>query len=232
MSAAKLQTKFQAKILARIVAGIIGAGALIFLSAGRLDYWQGWVYLGLTAASLAVTAWVLWGNPELISERLQPGGGVPSWDKLYFALSTPLYFVAIAVSGLDAGRFGWSGPLPALAYAAGFLAFLLGQALFLWAKAVNRFFSSVVRIQSERGHSVVDQGPYRVVRHPGYVAGLLFGLSAPLILGSYWGMIPQGIAALLLVWRTAREDRFLRRNLPGYDDFAREVRWRLVPGIW
>jgi protein-S-isoprenylcysteine O-methyltransferase Ste14 len=110
--------------------------------------------------------------------------------------------------------------------------FLLGQALFLWAKRVNPFFSSVARIQSDRGHSVCREGPYRFCRHPGYLGGLIFGLTTPLVLGSYWALIPQGLAAMLLVGRTFLEDRMLMTDLLWYAEYAEVVRFRLVPGIW
>jgi protein-S-isoprenylcysteine O-methyltransferase Ste14 len=206
--------------------------ALLLISAGRFDYWQGWVYTALNMGLLLLTLVVLRNSPELIQERLKPGEGMKRWDKVYFALSTPLYFVMLVVAGLDAGRFGWTGELPWPVYTASAAVYVLGHALFLWAKAANRYFSSVVRIQLDRGHTVCREGPYRYVRHPGYVGGILFGVTAPLMLGSLWAAIPQVIAALMLVARTAREDATLRAELPGYAAYAEEVRYRLLPGVW
>lgn len=205
---------------------------LVFVTAGRLDYWQGWTYVGISVFSLVLTVLVLGPNNPLISERLKPGAGVKGWDKLYFALSTPLYLVALLVAALDAGRFGWEPPVSWVVYLTAVLLYGLGQGLFLWSKAVNPFFSSVVRIQSERGQTVCREGPYRFVRHPGYVAGLFFGPTMPLLLGSWWGMIPAVLAALLLIWRTAREDQTLQEELPGYAAYADKVRYRLLPGVW
>jgi protein-S-isoprenylcysteine O-methyltransferase Ste14 len=206
--------------------------ALLFISAGRLDYWQGWVYVALTCLALLVTWWAMRDNPELIAERLQPGQGMKAWDKWFFALSTPLYIATLLIAGLDVGRFHWSAMLPVWAYLLAVVAYVLGQMLFLWAKRVNGFFSSVVRVQADRGQQVCQDGPYRFVRHPGYVGGLLYGIATPLILGSYWALVPALVAALLLVGRTALEDRTLQRELAGYGAYSEAVRYRLLPGVW
>jgi protein-S-isoprenylcysteine O-methyltransferase Ste14 len=204
---------------------------LLFLLAGRLDYWQGWVYLGLTVISLILMSTILTRNPELVEERLNPKQGMKRWDKFYFAVTTPLYLVALVLGGLDA-RFGWTKDMPWVAYLAGVGVYLIGQAVFLWARYTNNYFSSVVRIQTERGHTVCKDGPYRYVRHPGYVGGFLFTVTVGLVLGSWWASLPQVIAALLIIWRTALEDKTLQSELPGYAEFTKETRYRLVPGIW
>jgi len=214
------------------LAGLTVLAGLIFLSAGRLDYWQGWLFLGITLAGTALSFLLLQNDPGLLSERVRPGRGMKWWDKGYYLLSTPLYFAAVIVAGLDAGRFHWSRPPSAVAYALALAAFLTGQGLTLWAKKANPFFSSVVRLQSDRGQVVCSTGPYRICRHPGYLGGLLFGLATPLLLGSTWALIPQGLAALLLILRTFLEDRMLMRDLLWYSDYARQVRSRLVPGVW
>jgi protein-S-isoprenylcysteine O-methyltransferase Ste14 len=216
----------------RTAAGLAAVALFLFIPAGRLDYWQGWVYLGLSLAVLLVTGWALRGDPQLIEERLRPGAGMKTWDKWYFAVSTPLYLVMLVIAGLDAGRYGWSGALPAWVYGIGTVAFLTGQGIFLWAKRANSFFASVVRIQSERGQTVCKEGPYRFIRHPGYLGGLLFGVSSPLVLGSLWALIPAVLAAALLVARTLLEDRTLQAELDGYTAYTREVKYRLLPGLW
>jgi protein-S-isoprenylcysteine O-methyltransferase Ste14 len=221
-----------ARIWFQVVTGAIFLVIALFVPAGRLDYWQGWVYLGLSLVVLLVSTYVLRDDPGLIAERLYPGKGMKAWDKVYFAVSSPLYVVAIFLAGLDAGRGHWTGELPAGVYAFGILIFVLGQALFLWAKRRNSYFSSVVRIQMDRGQKVCRAGPYRYVRHPGYLAGILFGLATPLVLGSAWALIPQALAALLLVGRTALEDRTLKEELPGYEEYARSVTCLLVPRVW
>ncbi len=213
-------------------AGLAVTAVIVLLAAGRLDFWQGWIFLGLTAASLAATILSLRKNPGLVSERVRPGKGMKWWDKGYYLLSTPFWFVTIVIASLDSGRGHWGGdPVPAV-YAAALALFIAGQGLYLWAKAVNPFFSSVVRIQTERGQTVCREGPYRFCRHPGYLGGVLFGMSTPLVLGSFWALIPQAAAVLLLVGRTLLEDRMLKRDLLWYEEYARAVPFRLIPGIW
>lgn len=225
-------TNLQWRVILRALLGSLAVLALIFGSAGRWDYWQGWLYLLLVLISMGLMGLVLPQDSTLVEERLNPGAGMKGWDRLYFALSTPLYLIAMIVAGLDVGRFGWSGPLPSWCYALSVLIYLVGQGIFLWARYVNHFFSSVVRIQLDRGQTVCTDGPYRYVRHPGYVGGLLYGLATPLILGSLWALIPQALAALLLIWRTSREDCTLQTELPGYEQFMQQTRYRLLPGVW
>jgi protein-S-isoprenylcysteine O-methyltransferase Ste14 len=219
------------QLVARGIVAPLVMVVLLFAIAGRWDYWQGWFYIGLSALSLVLMATVFTPDSALIEERLRPGEGTKGWDKLYFALSTPMYLLALVIAGLDA-RFGWTGELPMAAYLAGVAAYVAGQAVFLWARYANRYFSSVVRIQADRGQTVCQDGPYRYVRHPGYVGGILFTASMGLVLGSTWAVLPQLAACLLLVWRTAREDRTLLAELPGYAGYARQTRYRLIPGIW
>jgi protein-S-isoprenylcysteine O-methyltransferase Ste14 len=205
---------------------------LIFVSAGRFDYWQGWLYIVSTSGVLLVTVFAMRRNPQLIEERLNPGQGVKPWDKWYFALSTPLYIGGLILASLDTGRFGWSPELPLWVYGLSILLFLAGQGLFLWAKVSNRYFSSVVRIQTERGQTVCREGPYRYVRHPGYVGSFVWTLAAPLLFGSLWAMLPAVLSVVLLAWRTVREDETLQQELPGYAEYARQVKYRLVPNLW
>ncbi len=222
----------QWRVILRASLGLLAVLVLVFGSAGRWEYWQGWLYLLLVLISMGLMWLILPQDSTLVAERLNPGAGMKGWDRLYFALSTPLYLIAVIVAGLDVGRFGWTGPLPAWCYGLGVLVYLLGQGIFLWARYVNHYFSSVVRIQLDRGQTVCTDGPYRYVRHPGYVGGILFGLAAPLILGSLWALLPQALAALLLIWRTSREDRTLQLELPGYEQFMQKTRYRLLPGVW
>jgi protein-S-isoprenylcysteine O-methyltransferase Ste14 len=224
--------KLKGPLRVRSVAGIAVMAGLVFLSSGRLDYWQGWLFFGVNLAVVVLSAWLLKDDRGLIAERLHPGKGMKWWDKGYYLLSTPLYFAAIALAGVDAGRRHWSHHPRAVAYALFLAIFLLGQALFLLAKKVNPFFSSVARIQSDRGQSVCREGPYKYCRHPGYLGGLMFGLATPLVLGSYWALIPQALAALLLVGRTALEDQMLQKELLWYAEYAQAVRFRLFPGLW
>jgi protein-S-isoprenylcysteine O-methyltransferase Ste14 len=211
---------------------ILVMSSLVFLSSGHLDYWEGWFYLGINLAIFGATAWLLRNDTGLVAERLHPGKGTKWWDKVYVLLSTPLCFAAVILAGLDAGRRHWSQGPPAALYVLAVVAYIGGQALFLWAKKVNPFFSSVARIQTERGQTVVREGPYRFCRHPGYIGGIVFGLATPLVLGSYWALVPQGLATVLLIARTGLEDRMLKKELLWYTEYTKAVRFRLVPGIW
>jgi len=217
-------------VLRALLAPILMIG-LLFLVAGRWDYWQAWVYSITNVVILILMGTLLTRNSELVEERLNPKEGMKGWDKFYFAFTTPLYIIALAVGGLDA-RFGWTTNMPLSIYWAGVIIYLIGQAIFLWARYTNNYFSSVVRIQTDRGHAVCKDGPYRFVRHPGYVGGFLFTITIGLMLGSWWASIPQVIAALMLVWRTAREDKTLQSELPGYAEYAVQTRYRLLPGVW
>jgi protein-S-isoprenylcysteine O-methyltransferase Ste14 len=212
--------------------GIVVMSVLVFLSSGHLDYWEGWAYFSVNLAIFAATAWLLRKDAGLVAERLHPGKGTKWWDKVYFLLSTPLCFAAVILAGIDAGRGHWTHGPPASLYVLAVVVYVGGQALFLWAKKVNSFFSSVARIQIERGQTVCREGPYRFCRHPGYLGGILFGLATPLVLGSYWALVPQGLAAVLLIARTGLEDRMLKKDLLWYTEYTKAVRFRLVPGIW
>lgn len=224
--------KFETSYWIRSLGALAFTATVIFLAAGRFDYSQGWAFLALTAASLLTTFLTIRDNPGLISERSRPGGRMKWWDKGYYLLSTPFWFVTIILASLDAGREHWSGDLSGIVFLPAVAAFVVGQGLYLWAKAVNPFFSSVARIQTERGQTVCRKGPYRFCRHPGYLGGVLFGLATPLVLGSYWALLPQAAAIVLLLLRTFLEDRMLKKDLLWYEEYAKTVRFRLVPGIW
>lgn len=217
-------------VLRALLAPVLMIGLLFFV-AGRWDYWQAWVYSTVNMVILVLMGTLLTKNSELVEERLNPKEGMKAWDKFYFAVTTPLYLIALVVAGLDA-RFGWTTNMPPIVYGASVTVYLIGQGIFLWARYTNNYFSSVVRIQKDRGQTVCREGPYRFVRHPGYMGGFLFTSTIGLMLCSWWASIPQVIAASMLVWRTAREDETLQAELPGYAEFTKETRYRLVPGIW
>lgn len=231
MTKLDLSKKARTQMLLRALMAPILMVGLLFFVAGRWDYWQAWVYMVINLVVLILMGTLLTRNAELVEERLNPKEGMKGWDKFYFAATTPMYILALVLGGLDA-RFGWTTNMPLSVYWASVIVYLSGQAIFLWARYTNNYFSSVVRIQSDRGHTVCKDGPYRFVRHPGYVGGFLFTITIGLILGSWWASIPQIIAALMLIWRTAREDKTLQAELPGYAQYAAETRFRLVPGIW
>ena len=155
----------------RTILGVAVLVVLLLLAGGRIDYWQAWIYIPVNVFFLGLTNWLLRDNPCLQRERIFPGRGVKRWDRVYRAASTPLYFVTLIVAGLDAGRRLWSRRFLLLVYAAAILVYCLGQFLMLWAKRTNDYFSSVVRIQFDRGQTVCYEGPYRYFRHPGYLGG-------------------------------------------------------------
>lgn len=224
-----MKSTSDSKLILRTIATPLILLAAIMLAAGRLTYWQGWVFGGVNFALLIVNYLLLRERPDLIQERLTPGKGTKWWDKVYFAATTPLFFITIILAALDAGRFHWSPALPLWVYVVSIAAYLAGQAIHLWAKGTNRWFATVARIQKDRGQKVCREGPYRFVRHPGYAGGLLFMLATPLILGSWLALIPQAVAAGFLLARTCLEDRLLLDGLPGYAEYAKQVRHRLLP---
>jgi protein-S-isoprenylcysteine O-methyltransferase Ste14 len=217
--------------LRQIAALFLVYAALLFIPAGRLDWPWAWVLLGLYLAAIAANAAVLLRrHPETIAARAE-AAGQRGWDRWVAGAWALVSMAGLVVAGLDA-RFGWTGPLALGWHLAGAAAYALGFALFSWAMISNAFFTTVVRIQSERGHRVCDTGPYRWVRHPGYVGAIVQALAAPLLLGSLWTLLPGVLAALLMVMRTALEDRLLRAELAGYADYAARTRYRLLPGVW
>jgi protein-S-isoprenylcysteine O-methyltransferase Ste14 len=231
MIEATLSPQARVKLAARTLAGLVFMLGFLFIAAGRWDYWQGWVYVAVNLMIFAVMGMLATRNAALVEERLRPGEGMKTWDKFYFALSTPMYIIALPLAGLDA-RYGWTNGLSPLVYWGAVVVYLMGQAIFLWARFTNNYFSSVVRIQVERGQTVCKDGPYRYIRHPGYLGGILFAGSMGLMLGSVWATLPQLFACLLLVVRTALEDKTLQAELPGYREFTQETRYRLLPGVW
>ena len=207
-------------------------GAILFGAAGRLDWARGWVYFGLCLLSVAVNSVVVfWKNPGLVAERWKRHTGTKPFDKVFMVLYTPAVFALPVVAGLDAGRFGWA-PLPWPTLWCGIVLQLLAIPPVAWSMATNPHLEATVRIQHDRGHQVIATGPYALVRHPMYVGALLSLAGGPLVLGSAWAYAPAGFAVLLFVFRTALEDRTLRRELPGYEEYAQRTRYRLVPGLW
>ncbi len=207
--------------------------AILIASSGRPDWVMAWLYTGLYLGMLAIDVLIILpNNPGLIAERSRIGEGTKAWDKVLAPLAAVWALMGLwLVAGLDM-RFGWSREIPLLLQIAGLAVAALGALLTSWAMASNKFFSAVVRIQKERGHTVATGGPYQYVRHPGYVGAIMHHLATPLLLGSLWALIPGGLAALLVVLRTALEDRTLQGELDGYKDYAERVRHRLLPAIW
>ncbi len=220
------------KRFAVIAIFLILQGMILFASAGRLDWKWPWVYLGISLLIVLVNGMImLRTSPETIAERGQPGE-TKGWDKLVGGLwALALYLVLPAVAGLDL-RFGWTVEFSTAWQIAGALLLVAAGGLSGWAMIANAYFSTAVHIQTDRGHTVCRTGPYRYVRHPGYVGFILQSIAVPILLGSLWALVPGIVAAALMVVRTALEDRTLQAELLGYQQYSREVRYRLIPGIW
>ncbi len=206
--------------------------AILFLAAGGLGWIWAWVFLGIYLVSVSInSAFLMRTSPETVAERGQ-AKETKDWDKLVSGLwSLAQFLVLPLVAGLDM-RFGWTQSYSVSWHVAGAVLFAIGLGLFGWAMITNAYFSTAVRIQSDRGQTVCRTGPYQFVRHPGYIGTILQSLAIPFLLGSLWALIPGLTAAVLMLIRTSLEDRLLQAELPGYPDFVKAVRYRLVPGIW
>lgn len=203
----------------------------VFGAAGRWDLPMVWAYLVVFQAIATANAiHVLRTDPALIQERLKPGPG--GKDPILRTVGPFLLPVHWTVAGLDIGRFHWSGTPPVAVHVVGLAGVAAAMGLAIWAMAVNRFFSSEARIQRERGQYVVTTGPYRTIRHPGYLSAMLLGVASGLALGSYWSIVPILPVMALVLRRVRIEERLLLAELEGYSDYAQRVRYRLVPGIW
>lgn len=205
---------------------------ILFLASGRLNWTWAWVYLAICLVSVLINAaFMLPAHPETIAERAR-AQQTRDWDKLVGGLyGLAVYFALPLVAGLDE-RFDWTRGLDIPWQVAGAALLAAGFALSGWAMIENTYFSTAVRIQSERGHTVCSSGPYRFVRHPGYAGFILQALSVPFLLGSAWALIPGLIATALMIVRTSLEDRTLQAELSDYPEYAQKVCYRLVPGIW
>jgi len=187
-----------------------------------------WAYLGIFVAFMVLVLVTI--DPGLLRERLRPAPG--GKDRRLRAVLAPFALAHFAIAALDVAHFHWSDTVPPGLRIAGLAGVAMSLGLVGWAMAVNRYFSPVVRIQDERGHHVVEAGPYRYVRHPGYLGMVAAALCSPLAIGSWWSMAPIGGYLLFIIRRAALEDRFLRDHLPGYAEYAAKVRYRMVPGLW
>jgi protein-S-isoprenylcysteine O-methyltransferase Ste14 len=217
--------------LAQIAALVVLQAILLFASAGRLNWFEGWLYMGLYLFFIALDAvLILPKGPDLIEERSRMGG-FKGWDRPVMALYSVSSMAMLVVAGLDE-RNHWSpvGSMGLQVLAT--ILFALGYGLFCWAMVTNAYFSAAIRIQGDRGHSVVRGGPYRYVRHPGYLGAIIIALSVPIMLGSWWALVPGCALTVAVVARTLLEDRTLQDGLDGYRDYAAQVRYRIFPGLF
>lgn len=221
-----------AKIIVRLLIYAIILGAILFLSAGRVDWVMGWAWLVIHTAVIMTSTLIFPIDPELADERTHIKEGVKQWDKIIVIPTQILMpFGFLVLAGLDM-RYGWSPTLPLWVQILALVLTGLGYLLSVWASSVNKFYSRLVRIQTERGHYVVTDGPYKVIRHPGYTGILIFMLTTALALDSLWTLTLSGALSLLLIIRTALEDKTLQEELEGYEAYMQNVRYKLVPWVW
>lgn len=204
---------------------------LTLLSAGKLNWPIIWILLAVYMVILAINFLVMRKDPELIAERATPKENVKQWDKTITGVTAPVTLILLLICGLDE-RFSWSPDFSFWLQITGLVFIAAGQLIFTWSMSANRFFSTLVRLQDERGHQVAKGGPYRYIRHPGYFGYILFTLATPVCLGSLWGFVPAGIITVLMVIRTSLEDKMLLAELSGYEDYATTVQYRLIHGLW
>jgi protein-S-isoprenylcysteine O-methyltransferase Ste14 len=227
-----MDTKLIARYVLDQILSVVAMGVALFWSAGRINWWPAWAAIAVWLATFtAMDILLLRFNPGLIAERLAPPREAKGWDKVIMSIVRLTQLVRYILAGLDQ-RYGWTGGFPLAAQVAALTVCVLSYALLTWAMFSNPFFSQVVRIQSDRDHAVVKDGPYRYVRHPAYVGMILFEPAMATLLASWWSLAASGLCAGLLILRTALEDRTLQRELGGYEEYARQVHYRLLPGIW
>ncbi len=225
------QSHRSAASVAKALISVVVFAVILFVSAGTLNWPMGWVYIGIAAVSTIIVS--LLADPALLKERTRvEQADAKNWDVPMALIVGRIGPIAmLLVAGLDK-RYGWSAPISLALLVVAFILLAVGYVLSDWAVIINRFFAAVVRVQKEEGHTVVTGGPYRWMRHPGYAGAALVYCATPLVLGSWWAFIPFAATFVVIVARTALEDRTLRAELPGYVEYADDVRWRLLPGVW
>jgi protein-S-isoprenylcysteine O-methyltransferase Ste14 len=219
-------------IIVQSILIIIGF-AILFISAGTLAWINAWVYVGLVSIYWVISTVVLARvNPEMLNERGSVvKEGTKGFDKVWVAIYPVLTFGNLVVMGFDAVRFHWSF-MPFWLAILGIVIMIAASVISTWAMAVNKFFEWTVRIQDGRQQYVCTSGPYKIMRHPGYAGLIISILVYPLILGSWWGFVLSGILAIIIVIRTMLEDHTLQSEMPGYREYARQVKYRLIPLVW
>jgi protein-S-isoprenylcysteine O-methyltransferase Ste14 len=221
-----------ARVAAYMLIALLVFALLLFVPAGTVVWWRGWQFLLIFFGAMTATALWLWRvNPEIYIARRRIHEGTKRWDVILLCFLVPTMTAILPVAALDDARFHWF-PLPSSAIALGYALLLAGVGITAWAQAVNRFFEPGVRIQTDRGHRVIDTGPYAIVRHPGYVGACLLFAGTALALGSLWALLPAGLCTLVLIVRTQWEDQTLGAELKGYGDYAKRVRCKWIPGLW
>ncbi len=219
------------QLLVKSLAGTILFFLVLFFSAGHFNYWQGWLYTSINLL-VVIIGFLTMQNTELVKERLKPGSGAKLWDLLFITLLMPTYIIILIIAGLDYGRYHWSPDFHWCIFIVGIVLTIIGQLVFFIAKKQNHFFSSVVRIQTERGHTVCKTGLYKFVRHPGYFGQIVSAAGLPLLLGSLWCIIPSVLYIVLVLIRTYFEDKTLTNELNGYLEYTNSTRYKIIWGVW
>jgi protein-S-isoprenylcysteine O-methyltransferase Ste14 len=227
-----MNTKMIARYLIRETMGLVILGVALFWPAGRFDWWPAWAVLAVMAAWIAATLIVILRyHPQLLAERLGPRSGSKRWDTAILSALGLIQLARYVLAGFDQ-RYGWSSGIPLAAQLAALILCVLSYALVVWATGTNAYFSQIVRIQEERQQTVIQHGPYRGVRHPAYAGAIVYELVVAFLLASWPALLLGAVNVLLLILRTALEDRTLQAELEGYREYALRTRFRLVPGVW
>ncbi|MEN6573310.1 methyltransferase family protein [Methanobacterium aggregans] len=210
---------------------VILAFIVLLISANDIYWINGWMYFGfMIGYEIVYTLFLMRINPELLNERAKLiKKGAKRFDKVFAVSYIPMYFMVLIISGFDAVRYGWS-TMPLWLTVLGLFMVTFASYISFWAMYANSYFECTVMVQEDQ--QVCKSGPYRVVRHPGYAAGIVSVLAAPLILGSWWGLVPSTVITIMLVIRTVLEDRTLKKELPGYMGYTKTTRYRLIPRVW
>jgi protein-S-isoprenylcysteine O-methyltransferase Ste14 len=222
-------------ILSRIVTGTLGLAVFTlawFGIAGRVNWWQGWAFLltFIIYVSILVRR-LLKLDPALVRERNRPADKAEAWDRVVMGIYSVILVVLLIVSALDGGRYAWS-TVPWGVQMIGWMLLAMAGVMVWHVMMTNTYLSSYARLQEERGQVVIQEGAYRHIRHPMYLGIIVGFLGLPLVLSSWWAMIPSAVIAGLFVYRTYREDQMLIGGLAGYAEYTTRVRYRLLPGIW
>ena len=227
-------TMSRTQIIVRLILLALVMPLFIFLPAGRWDWPVAWaVAFVVSAAMVGSRLLVLEKHPDLLNERAESMSAEDAkpWDRILAPAMGATPLLVLVVAGLDE-RFDWSPPIGIVVELVGLGLIVLGYALATWAMWANRFFSGVVRIQHDRGHQVVENGPYTIVRHPGYTGSVMACVGFALALASHWAFVAVALNVIVTIIRTHLEDRTLTEELPGYAAFTERTRHRLVPGVW
>ncbi|MCD4657389.1 MAG: isoprenylcysteine carboxylmethyltransferase family protein [Planctomycetes bacterium] len=214
----------------RIILGIAFLFALLFACAGTLNWLSGWFFFGISSLGIFASVPLMYKyNPQMLTRKFPKD--TKTFDKIFLVIYVPLFYSEMIIGGLDE-RYDLSGDFILPLIIAGTVVYGVAFVLWLWSVATNKNFEITVRIQKDRGHTVCETGPYGFVRHPAYVAGILMFVSTPFALSTLWGLIPGGVLVIALIIRTVLEDRMLRKELKGYEEFTNKTKFRLIPKIW